>query len=144
MGPGTTGFSSASGYVMVPTVLQLVASACRMKCMKLYLKETVPPPCTIHPRNSVNQRVSDSSMKNFIEAKSLLRQLPHLLPKLVDTLWLYGKEKTSQQTLVGILRRGCPPLLLQDELMELWGPNWAQVCLWVCITCKETKGNVVG
>lgn len=57
VGPGNTGFSSASSYVMMPIALQLVASACRKKCRKLYLKETVPPLWTIHSLNSVNERV---------------------------------------------------------------------------------------
>lgn len=58
MCPGTTGFSSASSYVTMSAALQLVASACGKKCVKLYLKESVHPPCTIHSLNSVNERVS--------------------------------------------------------------------------------------
>lgn len=58
VGPDTTGFRSAYSYVMMSMALQLVVSACGKECLKLCLKETVPPSCTIHSLNSANERVS--------------------------------------------------------------------------------------
>lgn len=74
-----------------------------------------------------------------------MRQLAHLLQKLVDTF--YKKEKTSQQPLMGVLRGACSQFL-QEESVELQEHNRAQVCLWICIilswSCKEIKGKVLG
>lgn len=55
VGPGVIDFHSAFSYMVIPTSLQLMASACCKKYKKLYLKETVTPLCTIHSLNSVNE-----------------------------------------------------------------------------------------
>lgn len=147
MGPGTTGFSSASSYVTMSAALQLVASACRKKCVKLYLKESVRPPCTIHSLNSVNERVSVRLFDGEFHWGKVFDEAVTSLPTKFDRhLWLYQKEKTSQQPLVGVLRGVCSQFL-QEELMDLWDHNWAQVYLWVCIilswSCKEMEGKVI-
>lgn len=44
-----------------------------------------------------------------------MRQLPHLLQKLVDTF--YKKEKTSQQPLMRVLRGACSQFLQEGGAM---------------------------
>lgn len=53
VGPSVIDIHSVFSYMLIPTSLQLVASACCKKCMKLYPKETGTPPCAIHSPVSV-------------------------------------------------------------------------------------------
>jgi len=78
MGPGTTGFSSAS------SCYNAHSTPVSGFCLQEEMYETVPERnccSSMHKGSRLNCLV-----KNSIEAKSLMRQLPHLLQKLVDNL----------------------------------------------------------
>lgn len=132
-------WQNISSWALTPQV-----SAQHPVCTKLYLLHAP----FIHWTQGIKESQLDSLMKNFIEAKSLMRQLPRLLQKLVDTLWLYSKEKTSQRPLVEVLRGVCSHCFFKMSWWSCGRTTEHQVCLWVCIilswSWKQMKEKAMG